>query len=463
MSFRSISFALAALLALGSLATAEADAQNRSRAPLASLGGQSNLQSRTGQSVTVACGRLRSGGTSLNGSSPTSDLFRRCGEMVQTANDLTDNGGPTGMSLGLNTQQTNQALNALVHDEVPGEGVLAAQTLATQFRSISSRIIALHQGESGISLAGVHLRTHDGQYITGDQLLSEDAAAAAGAALGPKVGLFLNVRGGFGDFRGSDEETPFDFRNIGATAGADYRFSENLVGGLAFGYENTQADYDGNRGDLDRNAYAFSAFGSFMEGGFFADGLVGYAYNDIDLSRNIRYADIRRTADGNTHSSEFAATGATGYLWSQDALSFGPSLRLDYRRASVAPYSESGAFGLNLDVDRQVIDSLRTTLGGSLQYAISTGFGVVSPYARAGWVHEFLDDSRLIIAKYSADPTGTPLSVVTSDPDRDWLEAGVGVSTTFQGGWSGFLDYTGAFLNDLFREHQFTIGFRKEF
>jgi len=92
-------------------------------------------------------------------------------------------------------------------------------------------------------------------------------------------------------------------------------------------------------------------------------------------------------------------------------------------------------------------------------HAISMGWGVLSPFIRSEWVHEFKGDSRAVTA--SVGPTS--VTVQTNDPDRDYLNLGAGASATFKGGVSAFLDYDVVLGRTNFASNSFTGGVRIEF
>jgi outer membrane autotransporter protein len=92
-------------------------------------------------------------------------------------------------------------------------------------------------------------------------------------------------------------------------------------------------------------------------------------------------------------------------------------------------------------------------------YAISTRWGVLSPFLRSEWVHEFKGDSRDVTG--SVGPT--VVTIQTNDPDRNYFNLGTGLSATFKGGISAFLDYDVILGRTNFASHSFTGGVRLEF
>jgi outer membrane lipase/esterase len=115
-----------------------------------------------------------------------------------------------------------------------------------------------------------------------------------------------------------------------------------------------------------------------------------------------------------------------------------------------------------LTVDDQDWDSLTTTLGGGASYASSRDWGVLIPFARVAWVHEFENDSQKMKAFYTVDPQQNNLVAQTDDPDRDYFELGIGVSAVMRGGLQAFFDYQTLLGYSDLTDHIFTIGIRSE-
>ena len=147
---------------------------------------------------------------------------------------------------------------------------------------------------------------------------SSGSASSAGANPFGRLGLFVNGTFSFGDKDTTSREAGFDFDTYGVTGGVDYRFTDNLVLGLAFGYTSTEDDYASARGNMDANAYTFSAFGTYYVGKLYLDGIFSYSWNDFDSARNIVYTipsvesqrqattTVNQTARSETDGTQFA-------------------------------------------------------------------------------------------------------------------------------------------------------------
>ena len=315
------------------------------------------------------------------------------------------------------------------------------------------------------------------------QGLSSASASSAGANPFGRLGLFVNGTFSFGDRDTTSREAGFDFDTYGVTGGVDYRFTDNLVFGLAFGYTRTEDEYASSRGNMDANAYTFSAFGTYYVGQLYLDGIFSYSWNDFDSARNIVYTipstsrtgslvpgttTVNQTARSETDGTQFAFSLGTGYDFTAKGFTFGPYGRLNYLQANIDGFQEhiddaNAGFGLPLAIKGQDVESLTWVLGGQGSYAFSTGFGVLVPQMRFEWEHEFLNNQRRITAAFVSDPANTPILLDTDNSDRDYFNLGAGLSAVFQRGVSAFAYYeTVLALSDV-TAHRIAVGVRLAF
>lgn len=447
--------------------------------PLGQVPGATELQSNTGTSVQRTCMGLS--GLGDERTMLQQDLFERCRELVQTAP-----GTPDEFNLGLQPAELNAALQQVATEEAAAAGSLATEISSANAATVISRLVAVRRGVSGFGLSGLNLQNTHGQQaaMTGVESYSGLGQSGGGAGddtssfLGGKLGVFINGNIGTGDKDETEREDGFDFDIWAITVGADYRLTDNLVLGGAFTFNNLDTDFDTtptvSGGEVEADGWNLTFYGTHYGDNYYVDGLIGFGQSDYDLNRRILYqpgmgaanpvpGPRDRTAKADTDSDEFAVSIGGGYSFSGGGFTYGPFARLEYVTLDIDGYKETGAQGLNLQVEEQDIDSFQSVLGGEVSYALSTGFGVLVPQARLGWVHEFADDDRRIKATYINDPNQFQLVAQTDAPDRDYGTLLIGLSGVFQGGAQAFLAYeTVLGLRDI-EEHLFTIGGRIDF
>jgi outer membrane autotransporter protein len=469
---------------------------------LSGIPGLEPPQAAVGRAIEVLCPML-----SPSAPGSTGDLQIRCTELVGNAG---------------NPDAVRNPLLQMTSKEVSSQGSSVIETSTIQPSNLVTRMSELRRGATGVSLMGIAL--HDlgktppsaavaslwpGQdrATLGDtgapntfpklatsfsgnssepmlaQGLSAGAGSSAGANPFGRLGIFVNGTFSFGDHDTTSREAGYDFDVYGVTGGVDYRFTDNLVLGLAFGYTDIRDEYTSARGWTDADVYTFSAFGTYYVGRFYVDGIFSYAWNDFDSARNIVYAVpstdrmgnpvpgttmVNQTARSETDGAQYSFGLSGGYDFTARGFTFGPYGRLSYLKANIDAFQEridntNPGFGLALGINEQDVESLTWALGGQVSYALSTGFGVLVPQARFEWEHEFLDNQRTITARFVSDPLRTPILLDTDDPDRDYFNLGAGLSAVFQRGVSAFVYYeTALALRDV-TAHQVAVGLRLAF
>jgi outer membrane autotransporter protein len=445
------------------------------------------------------------------------EFIDRCGELVRNGQNQTPE----------NTPVTRDALVQIASEEVATQGTTSVETAGVQLANVGARLAALRRGATGISFQGLALNIH-GKTLPGPMLASlipfdkmSDAASVSEPSMVHKPGMSLPQRNTFSDIRSTNlvaqsgsssastdkpsmlnrfglfvngtfsigdkditsKESGFDFHTLGVTAGIDYRLTENLVLGTAFGFASTDADIDpfGGGGDLDTNEYSFSFYGLYYIQDFYINGITNFGWNTYDSTRNIIYTlpttdptgmpivtTVNQTAKGDTHGSHFSLGFGAGYDFRSGGFTFGPFARLNYIKVDIDGYQESvdtttPGFGWVLAVDGQDVESFTSAIGGQVSYAFSTQVGVFVPQFLFEWEHEFDDNSRPTTARFVHDPSSVPINITTDDPDRNYFNLGAGLSAVFQGGKSAFLYYETVLGLDDVTAHNLVVGARLEF
>ncbi len=249
----------------------------------------------------------------------------------------------------------------------------------------------------------------------------------------------------------------------GLTLGTDLRLTDKAVIGIALGYTDVEVDYDENAGRLDLESLDITLYGNYTPlANAYVDVYVGYADLDYDSERNVSFGLISGVAKGDPDGDQLLAGFAAGYDWNVNALTVGPTITLDYVKTKIDNYQETGNTGLELSYEDQTIYSLTTSVGVHASYAKAISWGVLIPQARFRYVHEHKDDSRSIDSTLNFSPTDA-FTNNTEDTDRDYVIAGIGVSTVMRNGFQAFVDYEKLTSHDFLDTWTISAGFRKEF
>jgi outer membrane autotransporter protein len=405
-------------------------------------------------------------GTVCDSGQASARLQQRCEELVEEADD--------------SPNEVANALQQIAPEEYMSQGYLASLATITLFKNVDARLKVLRTGVTGVSLSGFKLNMNiNGQRLPSQLFASlltyatDTTTQNVGAGFS-RLGAFINGEINFGDKDTTERESGFEFSTLGLTAGVDYRFTDNLVAGIALGYTNSETDLKAGGGNIDNDGYSLSLYGTFYQSdAFYIDGLYSYGRNSYDNERNIVYSvantSINQTALSSNDSDQQALGIGAGYHFNREAFTFTPNVRLDYVKTDIDGLTENAAdpsalgSGWMVALDSQTVKSLTVTLGVQADYAMSQSWGVLIPHVDLELVHEFEDDIRQLNGRFLGDVSGESFSLNSDSPDRDYFNLGLGLLAQFTQGKAAFIRYEGTLgLRDLER-HAIMGGVRFEF
>jgi uncharacterized protein YhjY with autotransporter beta-barrel domain len=379
------------------------------------------------------------------------------------------------------------ATTASVLQQVNPETAMKANTTSrqggeAQIRNLGTRIAALRAGARGFSFNGLDLQI-DGQTLPIELIANNyrNTTRRGGGAsndnplLASRLGIFLTGDISTGKRDETDLESGLDFDTVGITIGADYRITDQFILGGALGLVNTEAELEDNAGDLDTQGYSLSLFGTYYSPlNYFIDFSATFGTNDFDQKRNIVYvldalADVNQQLKADYDGDTTSLFIGSGYDFTRGPWTFGPRVDLEYIKSNVDgfteeasdPLADGGGWATRLDGTDQRWLTLK--LGGKVSYTHSTDWGVMIPYARLDWLHEFENDSQVINAYFVGDPDPIAIAIENDDPDSDYLRLRFGSSAQFQNGVVGFLDLGTILAHSEWSSSTISVGVRMEF
>ena len=244
----------------------------------------------------------------------------------------------------------------------------------------------------------------------------------------------------------------------GFLVGADYRWSENFVSGLYAGYEYTYSKY-GSDSNMRGNSVNFGGYASYAtEEGYYADAVVGGGYTGYQTRRSIQFSTIDRTAQADPNATQFSAALNLGKDFEISKFTLGPIVGAQYTYAGIGRFTETGAESLDLALVQQNANSLRSTLGGRIAYTWNLNKNItLIPEVRMFWQHEFLNNARNNGAALDGG-NGESFDFKTTDPYRDSVFAGAGVTAQFGKNLSGSVFYNVNFGSQTYQSNMVSVG-----
>jgi outer membrane autotransporter protein len=375
---------------------------------------------------------------------------------------------------------TATALQQVLPESATKANRSAHQGGEAQIRNLGSRIAALRAGSRGLSFQGFDLLIDDQSFSIDTIAQAYQQYRGSGASgdkplLGGRLGMFITGDIATGSKDQTDLESGLDFDTYGITMGADYRITNQFILGGAFGYVDTATELEQDIAEIDTQGYSLNLYGTYYaEQHYFVDFSLGYGSNSFDQSRHIRYqlnglADVDQKLSADYDGDTVSFFLGSGYDFYRGPWRFGPRADMAYIKSDVDgfteessnPNAQGGGWATRMESTDQTWLTLK--LGARLAYTHSVDWGVLIPYVRLDWLHEFKDDAQVFSAYFVGDPNGQAIEIETDDPDSDYLRLRIGTSAQLQNGLVGFIDYGTILANSDWTTHTISIGVRSEF
>ena len=212
---------------------------------------------------------------------------------------------------------------------------------------------------------------------------------------------FFLVGDGFSRHQDAGERN-LDYRasGVGATAGVQFGFASG-VAGLAVNYSKPNANFTSDAADVDSRSIQVGGYAGFGIAGAFVQGYAGYGWDKHDIDRK----GVVEGMNADTKGHHFLIGAKGGYLMPMGAVRVGPVIALDYAKAKVDGYTESGDPALELNVSSISYKSLRGSAGVEVRSDFEGGGVQLRPYASAVVEKDFSGDDRTVRFAQTASPT----------------------------------------------------------
>ncbi|TBV15752.1 autotransporter domain-containing protein [Stutzerimonas kirkiae] len=263
----------------------------------------------------------------------------------------------------------------------------------------------------------------------GHQLIGNAASNRTGSLRsGLSSGDGLSRTGAWGQALYSESDqglrdgiTGYNAYSRGVAIGADGKLEERLTLGLAYSFIDTSVNGSdgGNRTEIE--SHAFSLYGGFEQGPWFADASLTYGLNDNQGRR--RVASTLAKADYDSRLLGLNLVGGYGFQL-HDGLLLEPRLAARYSLVDIDGYREQGSSAaLRVDDQRYEVAELGAGLRLAGRYPLA--HGTLEPQVRLMAYHDFAADSSRSTSTFLVG--GTPFVTSGTSPVRNSYEASVGL------------------------------------
>ncbi len=335
-----------------------------------------------------------------------------------------------GALTSLTAFQGPAALNALSGEQYADFGTMNVNNSAMFMNTIGQQMAL---ARSGAAAAGQRAALAQ----------ACDIAACDGAS---PLTVWGSALGGLGAVAGDYNASTATYNYAGAAMGIDYRLDPRFLVGLGVGYTAGNLWVNSFAGRGWTNNVSVAAYGSFTQGGFYADLLGGYAYYNNQLQRQIQIPGLQRTASGSIGANQALGQVETGYrfgVYAPAAATLAPFARLQGSSVTQNAFTESGAQSLNLNVSQQTTNSLRTLFGLDLAGSVPLGTDrTLDLGLRLGWQHEFASTMRPITAALAGAPFAA-FTIYGATPQPDSAVVSLRAATEIAAATQLYLRYDG--------------------
>ncbi|MFH1982331.1 MAG: autotransporter domain-containing protein [Pseudomonadota bacterium] len=193
----------------------------------------------------------------------------------------------------------------------------------------------------------------------------------------------------------------YDASMEGVASGYDVLVGNALRLGGAIGYADSRIRSEDNAGKTDMESYQGTLYGDFSRNANYFNAALSFVHNDYRSSRNIVLPGIRRTADSEYSGQQYALYLESGHVIKAGHFNWTPLAAIGYYHLHIEDYVEKNAGDLNLKVDPQNYNTIRSALGLETDYSANVPYGALRSELYAKWLYDLLSDNQQITATFA--------------------------------------------------------------
>jgi len=288
----------------------------------------------------------------------------------------------------------------------------------------------------------------------GNAISDPQTAQMGGAATGTAQVLPANVWargfGQFGNIANNGGALGVDYSTGGGAIGAELIHSPGSLLGVAASGGQSSVSLNANSETGTISFVQVGAYGAQALGyGVALDGAAIYSHDFYDVSRGIVLPGLSRTATSSYGGDDAVVDLGLSRPIAYNSWQITPRVGFTYFHIGQSDFSENGANSLDLTVNPNSLDALRSKVGVSIAEPMMLGTTQVLPELRVAWTHDFIDQNGAFAAAFAGAPTAG-FSEIGAPVGRDAADVGAGLSfaisqAALPGQLTGFVQYDGTF------------------
>ncbi len=245
-------------------------------------------------------------------------------------------------------------------------------------------------------------------------------------------------RGGAVQFDGNSPG--FDYSLGGLVAVIERPLASGDRAGLFYNYGHSQLDMGGGLADnADVDSHHWGGYLQSCRSDRYLTLAGGVGYDTYDTARTIQFGAVDRTARSSHQGWQSSVYAEYGGLYGDAAARLQPFVALNYLYMYQDGLTETGADSLDLTIDGNDLNALRSILGFRVAASRTIGW-LGSPDASLStyWTHDML---HRVGASIDASLDGSPYRLRGVNAGRDWLTLDPGLAWRLGPHCTAFLDY----------------------
>lgn len=223
-----------------------------------------------------------------------------------------------------------------------------------------------------------------------------------------------------------DNRNGYDTESFGLMLAYDQPLNNQTRIGLAGGFGHSRIDSNNTSSKTDVDSYQITSYLHYSPGPWFMQTAVTAGINEYDSSRQIEFPGINRRATSDYSGEQYSAIVTVGKHYQVNETTITPLASLRASHYEVDSYNERGAGDVNLRVDSQSYNLVRSTLGVKAERVIHAGNRTFSPEVHAKWLHDFKSTTMEQNASFAGG--GGSFNTQGIKHDRNMLNVGAGIT-----------------------------------
>ena len=331
------------------------------------------------------------------------------------------------LGLGPNFSTIYNSFATALNNDQPVAAALSSLQTEEEFRA---GLLQLMPDTSGATLQAALNNQDMGTGMIRRRLVAVAKNGLPNHAQGDVAGFWAQALGGYAEQDAKGEQPGFSLWGLGIAIGADMPiFDDSAHIGISFleSWQSASLNIVDNT-PIEFYTTQVSAYGRHQTENFYTQAILTAAYNSYERTRRVEFGGLARTALGEWDGYQWGGALETGAFYNWDLYQLAPYVRASYVNIHEDSYTETlGGDGVNLVVDEKNTDSLRGSIGFSLDRDFPIYFDSYAELEfRANYTRDIINSPVSLTADFVAGDTPFTLQGNKRTPNR--INMGIGLA-----------------------------------